>query len=233
MIGEKILIVDDDMDICEIIALYIEKERMVPLIACDRKEALSILEEYTVDLIILDVMLPDSDGYELCMEIRKNSNVPIIFLSSKGEEIDKILALTTGGDDYVTKPFMPGELMARIKANIRRSKMAQGSSNKQDMIRIDDVVIYPSSHEVFVSEQKVNLSAKEFDLMLVMAKNPNRVFSAEQLFQLVWKDQCIEGDSGTVMVHISRLRKKMEKDPSLPDYILTVKGVGYKFANPM
>lgn len=231
MAQEKILIVDDDLEICNIIELYVKAERMIPIIAHDYKSAISFVSNEVIDLILLDIMLPDVDGYELCLDIRKISNTPIIFISSKGEEIDKILALSTGGDDYITKPFLPGELMARIKANIRRSRLMFDNTDAISIFEFKDICINMTSHEVHICNIPINLSTIEFDIFMLLARNPNRVFSPAQLFQQIWKEASLDCDSGTVAVHISRLRKKIKKDHPDRGYILTIKGVGYKFQN--
>ncbi|MDD2216175.1 MAG: response regulator transcription factor [Eubacteriales bacterium] len=232
MPGEKVLIVDDEKAINDLIRSYIIKEGFLPFSAYTGKDALAIIEDEQPDLIILDIMLPDIEGTDLSLQIRRKTNVPILFLSCKSEEIDKIIALSAGGDDYMTKPFFPGELIARIKAHLRR----QQSSNFLNQTEEDNqnfefpgLTVNMLTREVFVNEELVNLTAKEFDILKLFIKNPKRIFSADQIYEHVWKMNSLEGDSRTVMVYISTLRKKIEWNASNPKYILSVRGVGYKF----
>jgi len=232
MPGEKILIIDDDKPISDLIKSYLSKEGFLPLTAFDGKEALDVLQEQNPDLIILDVMLPSIDGMELCLEIRKKSNVPIIFLSCKSEEIDKIIGLSAGGDDYMTKPFMPGELIARIKAHLRRVsalKLHAQDMPDEEVYEFPGLMVNMTTHEVIADGNPANLTAKEFEMLRLFIKNPKRIFSAEQLFELAWKTNTIDGDSKTVMVYVSTLRKKIEVNPDNPKYIMSIRGYGYKF----
>ncbi|HBQ43045.1 MAG TPA: DNA-binding response regulator [Lactobacillus acetotolerans] len=230
MANEKILIVDDEPEICDFISIYLQNEGFQTLIAYDGKTALEYIKNEKPDLIILDVILPDFDGIATCLELRKLTNTPVIFLSCKSEEMDKVIGLTVGGDDYITKPFSLSELTARIKAHIRRSNILQEKqqNDSTDLIRHGMLTIDVESHTVTVNGEPVMLSAKEFDILTLLARNPNRVFNSDQLFTLVWQEQHI-GDSRTIAVHISNIRKKIEQDPDHPEYILTVWGVGYKF----
>lgn len=231
MAGEKILIVDDEKEINDLIVSYLKKEGFISFSAYDGKEALALLEREKPDFIVLDVMLPDIDGNTLCLEIRKRSDAGILFLSCRSEEIDKIIALSSGGDDYMTKPFMPGELVARIKAYLRRQKSGSYKSSEKE----EEIYIFPSLsvnlsvREVLVDGKEVLLTAKEFDLLKLFIKNPRRVFSADQLFEIAWNTSSLDGDTRTVMVYISTLRKKIEPQPDSPKYILNIRGVGYKF----
>ena len=229
MSGEKILIVDDDLEIRDIIRLYLSREGFQVFTAGDWQSAGSLVELEKPDLIILDVLLPELDGIELCLQLRRKTRAPILFLSCKGEEMDKIIGLTAGGDDYITKPFMPGELTARVKAHLRRSRLAGEEREHDQILEFAGLRIDLRSCEVIRDGRQVTLSAKEFALLSILAGHPNRVFPMEQLFQFAWKDQPLEGDARTVMVHISNLRKKIEAEPARPRYIRTVKGVGYKF----
>lgn len=229
---EKILIVDDEKPINDLIRSYVEKEGFTPLQVYNGKDALEAARSNKPDLIILDIMLPDIDGTNLCLEIRKQSNAPIIFLSCKAEEMDKIIALSVGGDDYVTKPFQSGELIARIKAHLRRdqlSKLTAAEDPEEEIYEFPGLSINMMTHEVMADGKLVNLTAKEFEMLSLFVKNPRRIFSAEQLFELAWKTNSIEGDSNTVMVYVSTLRKKIEPNPSDPKYIINVRGFGYKF----
>lgn len=229
---ERILIVDDEKPINDLIKSYIQKEGYTPVQAYNGKEALNAVINQSPDLVILDIMLPDIEGTNLCLEIRKKTDAPILFLSCKAEEMDKVIALSVGGDDYMTKPFQAGELIARIKAHLRRSQMARLSSTTESDEEIYD---YPGlrinmmTHEVLADGKPVNLTAKEFEMLSLFVKNPKRIFNADQLFELAWKTNAIEGDAKTVMVYVSTLRKKIEPDPSNPKYIISIRGFGYKF----
>jgi DNA-binding response OmpR family regulator len=174
-------------------------------------------------------MLPDIDGIELCLEIRKISDAPIIFLSCKSEELDKVMALSVGGDDYIVKPFLPGELIARIKAHLRRNRLISSKKENSNIIEYSGLKVNLDTHEVWLEDTQVAVSNKEFEILSILIKNPKRIFSMEQLFQMVWKMDSLDGDARTIMVYISNLRKKIEKNPSNPQYIINVRGVGYKF----
>ena len=230
MAGEKILIVDDERPINDLIRSYLVKEGFIPCSAFTGKEALDLIKSEKPDLVILDIMLPDIEGVDLCLEIRKTNNSPILFLSCKSEEIDKIIALSVGGDDYLTKPFFPGELIARIKAHLRRHKASGASgANNDDIIELPGLVINLQTREVLSDGQPISLTAKEFDILLLFVQNPKRIFTADQIFELIWKVNRLEGDSRTVMVYISTLRKKLEKSSEGSKYIISIRGVGYKF----
>lgn len=229
MIREKILVVDDEAEIRDLIYLYLNKEGFQVFGASTSQEARELTYCERPDLIILDILLPTQDGLELCGQLRKITDVPIIFLSCKSEDIDKILGLTVGGDDYMTKPFSPGELVARVKAHLRRSHLQVRNNEAKQILRYPGLEIYLTSHSVFVNNTPVFLTAKEFELLVFFAQNPNRVFYTDQIFQKIWKTYGLEGDTRTVMVHISNLRKKIEPNPAEPKYILTVRGIGYKF----
>ncbi len=232
MAGEKILIVDDERPINKIIGSYLEKEGFQYFSAYNGMEALHLIKEKKPDLIILDMMLPDIDGVAVCLEIRKSEDIPILFLSCKGEEIDKIVALSVGGDDYITKPFLPGELIARVKANLRRHRnqpvQREEESVDSESLHFPGLDIDFVEREVLVDGSPVALLHKEFEILKLLATNPKRIFSAEQIFELVWKSSCLDGDAKTVMVYISTLRKKIETNPSNPKYIASVRGLGYK-----
>jgi len=226
--GETILIVDDDEDIQEVLTLYLEKESYTVIKASDGKQAVTYALSANPDLIILDMMLPGLDGIEVCQEIRKQLTTPIIFLSCKGTPIEKSMGLTAGGDDYMSKPFDAMELLARIKAHLRRSRMSRNTDNPDKILTYPGLTIDLISLSVVVNEQLVTLSPKEFQLLALLAQNPNTVFSSEQLFKTLWGAESL-GDHRTVMVHISNIRRKVEQDPTKPVYIKTLKGAGYKF----
>ena len=229
MPGETILIVDDEKEISELIRSYLIKENFNPLSAYNGKEALDLLSKNKVDLMLLDIMLPDIEGIELCLKIRSVSNAPILFLSCKSEEIDKIVALSVGGDDYITKPFLPGELIARIKAHLRRCRLSDESDQSGCYFEMPGLSVNLASREVCVDGNPVTLTAKEFDILQILIRNPKRIYSMDQLFELAWKTGALEGDSRTVMVYISNLRKKLESNAGNPKYIISIRGVGYKF----
>ena len=221
---DKILIVDDDQNICELLRLYIEKEGFSTVIANDGKQALEIFEEENLVLIMLDIMLPGLDGWQVCREIRKKSQVPIIMLTAKGEVFDKVLGLELGADDYVVKPFEAKEVVARIKAVLRRSGQ-QGEAVKE--VKYDKLSINLTNYELKVNGVQVGTPPKEMELIYHLASNPNRVFTRDQLLDEVWGFDYY-GDSRTVDVHVKRLREKLE-GVSDKWALKTVWGVGYKF----
>lgn len=229
MAAEKILIIDDDKDINALIASYLTKEGFVPISAYEHTSALILIAKEKPDLIILDIMMPEIDGVELCLQIRKKYHMPILFLSCKAEEIDKIISLSVGGDDYITKPFLPGELVARIKAHLRRVRITSSIEETEEIYKMTGLTINFSSREVFSDDKPVVLSAKEFEIIKILIHNPKRIFSMDQLFEMVWQTNSLEGDARTIMVYISNLRKKIETNPDNPKYIVSVRGVGYKF----
>jgi len=220
-------VVDDEKDIRDVIAVYLRNENMIAIEAEDGIEALQILEEEQVDIVILDVMMPRLDGIKTCMRIRKTSDVPILMLSAKQEDFDKINGLTLGADDYLGKPFNPLELVARIKAQLRRHNKANMKGNK-DVIQFGELIIDIPRHHVIVDTRTVQLTPLEFRILELLARHPGQVFSADNIYESVWKEQSGNTDNN-VMVHIRNLREKIEKKPREPRYILTVWGVGYKF----
>lgn len=224
----KILVVDDEKTIVKGLKFALEKEHYEVLAAYDGEEALRLFEEEAPDLIVLDLMLPGVDGFEVCRRIRKKSETPIIMLTARGEDIDKILGLELGADDYMTKPFNPRELVARVKAILRRSRNKTNDQANLKVIRLQDLQIDLFSHKVKVRGKEVDLTSKEFALLSLLASQPGRVFSREQLLEHVWGYDYY-GDARTVDVHIRHLREKIEPDPSAPEMILTVWGAGYKF----
>lgn len=228
---ETILVVDDEKEIRDLIGIYLDNDGYKVLKASNGLEALSILEKEDVDLILLDIMMPNMDGMEACMKIRQDKNMPIIMLSAKSEDMDKIMGLTTGADDYVTKPFNPLELLARVKSQLRRYTKLNVKTEKNDSnIEIGDLTIDVNSHEVRVGDRDVKLTPREFDILFLLARNRGMVFSIEKIYETIWKEEFFESDN-TVMVHIRKIREKLEVDSRKPQYIKTVWGVGYKIEN--
>jgi DNA-binding response OmpR family regulator len=226
---EKILIIEDELSIAELERDYLELNHYDADIAATGQEGLERIKENAYRLVLLDLMLPDMDGYEVCRKIRDISEIPIIMVTAKKEDIDMIRGLGRGADDYIAKPFNPNQLIARVKAHIARyDRLTSSGPGKDEDIRIGDLLIQPGTRKVFAGNQEKTLTAKEFDLLLFMASSPNQVFSKEHLLEQVWGFD-FYGDITTVTVHIRRLREKIEKDPSEPDYIETVWGVGYRF----
>ena len=222
----KILIVDDDENICELLNLYLKKDGFDTSIAYNGRQAVELAEKYNPDLILLDIMLPELDGWQVCREIRKKSEVPIIMLTAKGETFDKILGLELGADDYVTKPFDTKEVVARIKAVLRRSNENE-KTEKIEEVRFDKLVINLTNYELVVDGKSIDTPPKELELIYHLASNPNRVYTRDQLLDEVWGFDYY-GDSRTVDVHVKRLREKLE-DVSDKWSLKTVWGVGYKF----
>jgi DNA-binding response OmpR family regulator len=225
-VAEKILVVDDEATIVEFIRINLEKAGFEVVTAADGETALALATSEHPDLIVLDVMLPRRDGFEVCRELRRITSTPIIMLTARDDDIDKILGLELGADDYMTKPFNPRELVARIKAILRRvdrSAKSDGHVIVRGRVQLD-----LDRHQVTAGGRVVNLTPKEFELLELLMKNPGRVFSREVLLEQLWGYDFF-GDSKTVDVHIRRLREKVEEDPSSPTHILTVWGVGYKF----
>ena len=226
---QKILIVDDDNNIAELISLYLTKECFDTKIVNDGEEALIAFEQYNPNLILLDLMLPGIDGYQVCREVRAKANVPIIMLSAKGEIFDKVLGLELGADDYMTKPFSPSELVARVKAHLARYDRLTGSAaEKNKVIEIRGLKIDTTARRVWVNGEERTFTTKEFDLLTFLASHPNHVYSKEELFREIWDMESI-GDIATVTVHIKKIREKVEVDTSNPQYIETIWGVGYRF----
>ena len=222
----KILIVDDDENICELLNLYLKKDGFDTVIANDGRQAVECAEKYSPDLIMLDIMLPELDGWQVCREIRKKSEVPIIMLTAKGETFDKILGLELGADDYITKPFDTKEVIARIKAVLRRSNDNE-KQNKTQEVRFDKLKINLTNYELVVDGKRIDTPPKELELIFHLASNPNRVYTRDQLLDEVWGFDYY-GDSRTVDVHVKRLREKLE-GVSDEWELKTVWGVGYKF----
>lgn len=226
--GKKVLVVDDEKLIVKGIRFSLMQDGLEVECAYDGEEALNMAKENTYDLILLDVMLPKMDGFEVCQQIREFSDVPIIMLTAKGDDMDKILGLDNGADDYITKPFNILEVKARIKAIMRRGRKQNDNEGNENILEKHDMKIDRESRRVFIEGEEVNLTAKEFDLLELLALNQDKVYSREQLLKLVWGYD-YPGDARTVDVHIRRLREKIEKLPSNPKYVYTKWGVGYYF----
>lgn len=230
MSSEKILVVDDDKEILNLIEFNLKNEGYNILKACNGEEALKLVESTDIQLIILDIMMPEVDGMEVCRRVRMTKNIPIIILSAKSSEIDKVIGLSTGADDYVIKPFSTVELMARVKAQLRRYMYLSGNNNEKvedTVIKLNGLQINKETFEVKVYGKEINLTKTEYEIVLLMAENPNRVFPLEEIFERVWKEKYFQGNN-TVMVHIARIREKLEENPREPKIIKTVWGVGYK-----
>ncbi|MFZ3100612.1 MAG: response regulator transcription factor [Desulfitobacteriaceae bacterium] len=221
-----ILIADDNDGILDILKSYVSKEGFTPLIAHDGDEALKMFLEYSPLLLLLDVMMPNKDGFEICREIRKNSNVPIIMITAKGEDADRIMGLDIGADDYVVKPFSPGEVMARIRAVLRRLELSD--EDKLNIVRHPGLEINISDYEVKIDGRPVNLTKKEIEILWLFATNPGKVFSRDNLLNSIWGYNYF-GDARTVDTHIKRLRSKIDIPETFSWDIKTIWGVGYKF----
>ncbi len=226
--GRKVLVVDDEKNIVKGIAFSLKQDDMSVDAAYDGEEAVRLARESKYDIILLDVMLPKLSGFEACQEIREFSDVPIIMLTAKGDDMDKILGLEYGADDYITKPFNILEVKARIKAIMRRAERGSEKKEKPRVIEKGDLKLDLESRRAHVASREINLTAKEFDVLELLAENPNKVYSREDLLKIIWgKDY--PGDERTVDVHIRRLREKIEESPSNPRYVHTKWGVGYYF----
>ncbi len=221
----KILLVDDEPLFVKGLKHSLEQEGYSVVCAYDGEEGLEYLKKGGIDLIILDVMLPKKDGFTVCREIRTYSNVPIIMLTAKGEDVDKIVGIEIGADDYLTKPFNTRELLARIKALFRRTRMSYDRS-KKDILDLGELKLDLNSRRALLKDKEVDLTTKEFDILYILAKSPGRIYSRENLLELIWGYD-FYGDERTVDVHIRRIREKLEGDPSHPYWVLTKWGVGY------
>ena len=222
----RILIVEDELDLANIIKDYLEKELYEVEICTEGDKAIEIFDKFKPSLVILDLMLPGMNGYEICQNIRIKSTIPILILSAKIDEFDKVKGLDLGADDYITKPFRPRELLARVNAQLRRSQVF--NKENLEIIDIENIRIYTKEYKVEKNGRDLDLSRNEFELLVFLSKNPRQVFSREQLYERIWGFDSY-GDLNTVTVTINRLRQKIEDNPKNPKYILTVWGVGYKF----
>lgn len=226
---KRILIIEDEPDIAELEKDYLELSGFSVEIEHDGTKGLKRACEEEFDLYILDLMLPGTDGFEICASIRKTNDKPILLVSAKKDDIDKIHGLGLGADDYITKPFSPSELVARVKAHISRFERISGTSIQQnDVVEIRGLKIDKTSRRVWVNGNEKTLTTKEFDLLTFLAEHPDRVFSKEELFSYIW-DADMVGDIATVTVHIKKIREKIEEDKSRPQYIETIWGAGYRF----
>ncbi|MFJ7838811.1 response regulator transcription factor [Lysinibacillus sphaericus] len=224
----KILIVDDDKEIRNLIAVYLENEGMETEKAEDAVEALQMLEKKAFDLIVLDIMMPKMDDIEACLKIREERSMPIIMLSAKSEDMDKIKGLAAGADDYLSKPFNPLELIARVKSQLRRYKKYNTETTfVKSVIEIGNLTINTDTRQIWVQQQEIRLTPKEFDILELLARNKGIVLSIAKIYEAVWKNDFYKSDN-TVMVHITKIREKIEDDPKHPIYIKTIWGVGYK-----
>jgi DNA-binding response OmpR family regulator len=224
---QKILIVDDEEDIRDGIDIYLRELDVELFKAEDGIEALEILEKEDIQLILLDIMMPKIDGIRTCLKIRESKNIPIIMLSAKSEDVDKILGLNVGADDYITKPFNPLELVARVKSQLRRYLVFGDGEVSKDEIHINGLVINGAENSLIVDGENINLTPIEFKILLLLSKNCGRVFSIKQIYENVWNEPFYRSQN-TVTVHIRRIREKIEINPKKPKYIKVVWGVGYK-----
>ena len=229
--SSKILVVDDEKEIADLVALYLENENFTVIKCYTAMDALRCIEEETLDMAILDVMLPGMSGLELCRKIREKYQYPVIMLTAKGEEIDKITGLTLGADDYITKPFLPLEMVARVKAQIRRYTRYNQSENKkkeEEVIVHSGLVLNIKTHECTLNERPLTLTPTEFSILRILCQQKGNVVSAEELFREIWGDEYYSKSNNTITVHIRHLREKMGDSFEEPKYIKTVWGCGYK-----
>lgn len=224
-LSRRVLVVDDEPMVREVVSAYLQRDGFLVSEAADGQEALDALRRATPDLVVLDVMLPKVDGFSVLSHLRKMSDVPVILLTARAEEADRVLGLELGADDYVVKPFSPRELTARVRSVLRRARTTAASSS----LTYDDLVIDSGSREVNLAGSALDLTPKEFDLLWFFAESPRQVFSRGQLLEHVWDSSTDYQDPSTVTVHVRRLRRKMEANPADPRWIKTVWGVGYRF----
>lgn len=229
--SERVLVADDETNITDVCRRYLEREGYHVMTARDGLEALELWSSKRPDLIVLDLMMPRKDGWQVCQEIRQTEDVPIIMLTARGEEQDRLMGLTLGADDYLTKPFSPRELVLRVRAILRRVRKTQPVQDAahEQVIQYEGLTVQVGKRRVEVCGQAIELTVTEFELLYLLASHPDQVFSRSQILSKLW-DFSYEGDMTTVTVHIRRLREKIEPNPSEPRYIKTVWGIGYKFA---
>lgn len=225
---KQILIIEDDLNIAEMERDYLQLNGYKCEIAQDGVQGLKMALQGIYDVIIVDLMLPGRDGYEIIKDIRNKYEIPVIVVSARTEDIDKIRGLDFGADDYLTKPFSPAELAARVKSHINRYERLKGDNASLEIINRGGLEINTASHRVFVNGREIQMTSKEYAILVFLAQNPNIVFTKEHIFDRVWGDE-IYGDTATVPVHIQKIRKKIEKDPSNPEFIETLWGTGYRF----
>lgn len=228
----RILIIEDDESIAELQRDYLEINGMTVEIETNGQTGLNKALREQFDLILLDIMLPDLNGYEICKKIRESKEIPILIVSAKTEDIDKIRGFGLGADDFIVKPFSPSELVARVKAHLSRYNRLVQKDQNDNQLEVRGLVINQQSRKIFVEGEEKIFTTKEFNLLTFLASNPNKVFSKDHLFDRIWGFDSI-GDNSTVTVHIRKIREKIEKDPSNPDYIETVWGAGYRFKSNM
>ncbi|ANY71175.1 DNA-binding response regulator [Paenibacillus ihbetae] len=233
MRSEAILLVDDEEGILVMLENLLRKEGFIDIVkAGSAVEALNAVQARRFDMIVLDVMLPDMDGFSLCTEMRKTITTPVLFLTARSSDLDKLRGLFLGADDYVTKPFNPLEVIARIQAHLRRSMIVESHHKyAEELYQFKTFTVNRSTGQLIINQKDTPCPAKEFELLLYFCKHPNRVFTAQQLYEQIW-GMMVHGDEKTVVIHISRLRKKLEVDPANPKIIVTLRGIGYKFVPP-
>lgn len=228
MAQPTILLVDDEKEIIDMLEIYLKNEGYKLLRASDGAEALQVLQKEEVDLIVLDVMMPKMDGIQACLKIREQKNMPIIMLSAKSQDMDKIWGLSSGADDYMSKPFNPLELIARIKSQLRRyTRLNVPHVRKDHEIEVDELTINTQTHEVKLEGKEIKLTPREFAILELLARNRGMVWNIEKIYEAVWQEAYFDSDN-TVMVHIRKIREKIEQNPRKPKFIKTVWGVGYK-----
>jgi DNA-binding response OmpR family regulator len=225
-----ILIVDDEKDIRDIVGIYLENSGYRIIKEEDGQKALELLEHEKIDLAIIDVMMPKMDGVQLCMKIRDSRNLPIIMLSAKNQDMDKVLGLSAGADDYLAKPFNPVELLARVRAQLRRFNELNPNANSAGILKCNGLTLYLENHKATLDDKEVRLTPTEFSILKLLWENKGIVFSTDRIYNRIWSEEEYEVDN-TVMVHIRNLREKIERDKKNPVYIKTVWGVGYKFGD--
>ena len=232
MLEYNILVVEDESGIRETIKIFLENQGYHVFTAQNGVEGLEIIQNTDIHLAVVDIMMPVMDGMTMVLKLREKYDMPVIFLSAKSEDIDKIKGLNVGADDYITKPFEPLELIARVNSNLRRYtqilKLKQGyqEESNQEILQVGDLVLNKETKQVTIRNQELHLTLKEFQILELFMSQPGRVFSSEQIYESVWKEMAVNTD--TIMVHIRRLRKKIEEDPKNPEYIKVVWGIGYK-----
>ncbi len=227
--GNKILVVDDEREIADLVELYLQNEDHTVFKFYSAKEALRCIEEESLDLAILDVMLPDGNGFLICQKIREKHNYPVIMLTAKEEETDKITGLTLGADDYITKPFRPLELVARVKAQLRRyTKYNSAPAQDETVFTHNGLIVDTNTHECLLNEKPLSLTPTEFSILRILLEQKGNVVSAEQLFHEIWKDEYFSKSNNTITVHIRHLREKLNDSTDHPKYIKTIWGIGYK-----
>ncbi|NEW08342.1 response regulator transcription factor [Paenibacillus sp. SYP-B3998] len=228
MAQPTILLVDDEKEIIDLLAIYLKNEGYQLLRAADGAEALRVLQKEEVDLIVLDIMMPKMDGIEACFKIREHKNMPIIMLSAKSQDMDKIWGLSSGADDYMSKPFNPLELIARIKSQLRRyTRLNIPHVSKDHELEVDELTINTKTHEVKLEGSEIKLTPREFAILELLVRNRGMVWNTEKIYETIWKETYYDSDN-TVMVHIRKIREKIEQNPRKPKFIKTVWGVGYK-----